>query len=172
MLADVGRVALVPHPLHDLQGLLEALEPLGRRRERQAEPPGLRLVPRGPDAEHRAPAGEHVERADELREHPGLAVAHGRDPGQQLHARRARGEVAQRRVRLQHLVFRRPEHPDLPDVVHHADAREAGVLGGGGDPGEVLGEPFRARGIGEVRNVQTDVHGVSSVWVQILWNRR
>ena len=56
----------------------------------------------------------------------------------------------------------RPEEADLPDVVHDADPREAGLLGRGRDPGQVPGEPARPVRLGEVRDVQTDLHDASS----------
>jgi hypothetical protein len=55
-------------------------------------------------------------------------------------------------------VLGRPEHGDLPDVIHHADAGEALLLGLGGDPGQVVGQSARTGRKGEVRDVQTDLH--------------
>jgi hypothetical protein len=61
-------VVVAGHLQEDLQRLLESLEPLCGRRERQAEADRLVLVPRGTDAEPRPAAGEHVERRDALGE--------------------------------------------------------------------------------------------------------
>src|ERR1035437_7045500 len=39
------------------------------------------------------------------------------------------GQMPERGVGLEHLVFRRPKVADLPYVIHHADPIEAGLLG-------------------------------------------
>jgi hypothetical protein len=53
-----------PHPGRDLQRLLEPIESLGHRRQRQAQ--GLRLLAAGADPEPRPATGEHVEGGDGL----------------------------------------------------------------------------------------------------------
>ena len=107
-----------------------------------------------------AALGQHVQGGDQLGQHSRLPVADRGHPGQQLHLRGARGQVAQRGVGLQHVVLGRADHLDLPDVVHHADPGEALLLGLGGDPGQVVGQPGCAGRKGEVRDVQTDLHSV------------
>ena len=66
-----------PHAQAGLDGLLEQLEALGERRERQAEALGLLRVVPGADAEHRPAAREDVERRHDLGEQAGVAVRHG-----------------------------------------------------------------------------------------------
>ena len=161
MLAVIGGVGVAPHLQADLQGLLEPLEALRRAREEQAESLGLLAVPRRADAEPRAALGEHVERGDDLGEHAGVAVADRGDPREQLDLLGARGEVAERGVGLEHLVLGRAEHLDLEQVVHHAHALEPGLLGRDDDARQVVGEAGAPRRVGEVCDVQADLHGLS-----------
>ena len=46
------------------------------------------------------------------------------------------GEVAERRVALEHVLPLAPDLRDLDEVVHHPQAREAGLLGGARDVGQ------------------------------------
>ena len=135
--------------------LLKALEPLGDRREEQAEARGLVLVPRRADAEDRAPAGQHVKRCHGLGEQAGLAVDDGGHHGEQLDALGLGREPAERGVRLEHLVLGRADVADLPDVVHDADPVDAGFLGALGDLAELDAKLGRAAIPREVRDVQT-----------------
>ena len=64
----LGAVLAGPHRVGHLERLLEQLEPLAERREREAEAARLVLVPGGPDAEPGAAAREDVERRRRL--HP------------------------------------------------------------------------------------------------------
>src|SRR4029077_18280962 len=68
------------------------------------------------------------------------------------------GEETQRGIGLQHLVLGRAEMPDLPDVVHHADAVYPRLLGTPGyltQPRAQLGRPAVP---GEIRYVQAHLH--------------
>ena len=77
-------VVVAPHLVHDLQRLLEPLEPLRQRRERHAERQVLALVPGGADAEHGPAAGQHVERGDDLGEQARVPVGDAGDEQLQL----------------------------------------------------------------------------------------
>ena len=156
-----GAVVAAEHLQADLQGLLQPLEALGDRRERDAEPAGLLLVPRRADAEPRPAAGQHVERSDDLREDPGVAVGHAGDQGQQFGPRRVRGQVAERGVGLEHLVIDRADRLDLEEVVHHGEELEAGVVRGAGHGSQVRPEPGRAARRGEVWDLQSDLHAAT-----------
>jgi hypothetical protein len=57
VLAFVRADVVAPHLVDDLQGFLEAFEPLGQRRERDAERGVLLFVPGGSDSEHCSAAG-------------------------------------------------------------------------------------------------------------------
>ena len=74
VLAVVRPVVVGPHLPHDLQRLLDPLEPLLQRRERDAEAAVLLLVPGGPEPEHRSPAGEDVEGGHDLGQQAGVPV--------------------------------------------------------------------------------------------------
>jgi hypothetical protein len=105
-----------------------------------------------------AASGEDVERRDHLCQQTRLAVDDGRDERQQPDAARARRDEAERRVGLEHVVLDRPDHADLPDVVHHAHAVEARRLGRLGDLSQAGPELVRAARPGEVGDVQAELH--------------
>ena len=73
-----ARRARAPHQRQQLERVLEQRVALAQRREVPAVEAVLALEPRGAEAAHRAAAGEHVERRDDLREVGEVAV---RDPG-------------------------------------------------------------------------------------------
>jgi hypothetical protein len=146
-------VVVGEHLVHVAQGLFEHFEPLLGGGERKAEPAGLLLVPAGADAEDRAAAREHVERGDGLGEHAGLPVDHAGDHGEQLDALGVRGQVAERRVGLEHVVLDRTHVRDLEEVVHHREVFEPGLVRGMRDFGEFgaqLGGPVRPGEIGNL----------------------
>ena len=158
VLAGEGGVVAAPHLPADEDRLLEALEPLGHRREEQAEAGRLLGVPGGADAEDRAPARQHVERGHRLREQARLAVDDRGDHGQQLDPLGLGGQEAERGVGLEHLVLGRADVADLPDVVHDADPVDAAVVGALGDVTELGAELGGPAFPGEVRDVQTQFH--------------
>jgi hypothetical protein len=86
------------------------------------------------------------------------AVDDRRHQGEQLHARRARRQEAQRGVGLEHVVLHRPDDADLPDVVHHAHTVEARLLCGLGDLAQPWAEPVGSAGPREVGDVQAKLH--------------
>ena len=100
-------VVRVPHLRADLQRLLEALEPLGERRERDAEARGARARTRPRRCPARPAPGEHVERGDGLGEQAGVAVGDARDQQAEVDRGRVGGQVAERRVALEHRGLRR-----------------------------------------------------------------
>ena len=158
VLAAVGLLVAVPHLQADLQGLLQPLEALRDRRERDAEPARLLLVPGRPDAEPRPAVRQHVEGGDDLGQDARLPVDHAGDHGEQLRARGAGGQVAERGVPLEHLLLGRPHDRDLEEVVHHRDVLEPGVVGGPRHRRQLRPEPFRPPRRAEVRNLQADFH--------------
>ncbi len=127
-------------------------------REGQAETDALLLVPRGADAEHGAALRQHVEGRDLLGEQARLAVDGGRDPREQLDRLGDRGEEAEGRVGLEHLVLLGPDHADLPDVVHDRELGEADVLRRARRAHEVVDEGGGAAAPREVGEVQSQMH--------------
>src|SRR5947199_299196 len=70
----------------------------------------------------------------------------------------AGGQVAERRVGLEHLALGRPDPADLEEVVHYRDELETALVRGAGDHGQVRAEPRRAIRRGEVRDLQANLH--------------
>ena len=128
-----ARRARAPHQRQQLERVLEAGVALAQRREVPAVEAVLALEPGGAEAAHRAAAGEHVERRDDLRQVGDVAVRDAGDERARGGSARHAGEVAERRVALEHVLPLAPDLRDLEDVVHDPEAREAGLLGGARD---------------------------------------
>ena len=77
--ARLGAALALPHLVGDLERLLEHLEPLAERREREPEAPRLVLVPGRADPEPGAAAGQDVERRRRLHPQPGQPVVDAAD---------------------------------------------------------------------------------------------
>ena len=116
----------------------------------------LTLEPGDAEPGHRPSAGQHVEGGDDLAQ--GGDVAIGDAGAQRTEARRAGepGEVAERRVRLEHLLPLAADLGDLHVVVHHPDRVEAGLLGRCGDVGEPLAELGRTARPRETGQLQSE----------------
>jgi glutaryl-CoA dehydrogenase len=151
-------VILAPHLQADAQRLIEPFEPFGKRREEQAEPVCFGLVPGRPDAQHRPAARQHVQRGDLLGQQPRLPVDHRRHDREQLDPGGPRGQPAQRGVGLEHLVFWRPDVPDLPHMVHHANPVHATLLGRRGHLTQPPRQSRRTAVPREIRDMQADLH--------------
>src|SRR5438034_767041 len=151
-----------PHLLADLECLLEPLEPLLDGRERDAEAAALGFVPCGADAQPGAAAGEDVESGDRLGENARLMVDDARHHGAEFRSLGHRRNVAERAVAFEHLVVFRAVHADLPEVVHHPDGIETGLVRRARNVGERGAEVGRPRRPGEISDVQSDLHGGSS----------
>jgi von Willebrand factor type A domain len=158
----VRLLVIGPHLQADLHRLLEPLEPLADRGKREAEPARLLLVPAGTDAQPRPPAGQHVQRGDDLGEQPRLAVVHAGDHRQQRRPRRAGRQVSQRGVPLEHLLLGRPDHRDLEEVVHHRDVLEPRLVRGPRHRGQLPAKRLRPARRGEIRNLQPNLHVITS----------
>ena len=160
---SVERAVVVgPHLQQVLECLFQPLEPLGDRREREAETERLLFVPAGAEPDHAAAAGQYVERGHRLREQARMPVVHASDDGEQFGAFAVSGQESERRVCLEHVVLCWPDTADLEEVIHHRQVAEAGCVGRPGDCCELRPERGRAVRPGEVRNLQTEFHpGVS-----------
>ncbi len=154
-------VVRVPHLVGDLQRLFQALEALLKRREGYAQPVVLALEPGGADPQPGAPAGEHVEGRDLLDQDTGVAVGDAGDHRPKRQPLRLSGEITERGVGLQHVVFGGANHRDLEVVVHHPAGIEPGVLSGAGDVRQPSPDLRCASGPGENRDLQADLHGAN-----------
>jgi hypothetical protein len=160
VLALVRSLVVTPHLQDDLQGFFEPLESLRRRREGEAQPGGLVSIPGRADTEHGPSARQHIEGRNRLGQQARLAVGDARNECVQRHRARLRGEKAECRVGLEHLVLRRADVRDLPEVVHDADSGEAGVLGIMGDADQRWCQCRRSAGPSEVGDMQAEFHMV------------
>jgi hypothetical protein len=73
-----------------------------------------------------------------------------------------RGYEAQRGVSLQHLVLGGTDRSDLEEMVHQHDVLEASVVCGAGHGGQRRAELFRVAGPGEIRNLKSEFHAITS----------
>src|SRR5579864_2600566 len=131
VLPGVGLLAAVlalPHGQADLQCFLEPLEPFRDWREGNAQPSTLQFVPGGTDPEPGPAAGEDVQGGHRLGEDARIAVDGAGHHGTQLHPLRHRRHEGQRAVALEHLVFRRTEAANLPEVIHDPERIEPGLV--------------------------------------------
>ncbi len=154
---SIAHLAL-PHLQAGANRLLQPVEALAHRRERQPEPRGLLRIVAGTDAEHRPAAGEHVERRHHLRQQPGGPVGGRRGEREQPDPAGPRRDRAKRRIRFD-LVLLHPAHDRvLPEVIGHRDRIEPRHLGGLNDFEQRRAEPRRsAPPIGR-GNVQAKFH--------------
>ena len=151
-------VIAAPHLQADAQRLLQPFEPLRQRREQQAQPACFGLVPGRPDAQHGAPAGQHVQCRDLLGQQSRVPVDHRCHDREQLDPAGLGGQPAQRGISLEHLVLRRPEVPDLPHMIHHADPVDAGLLRLRGHLTQPHPQRSRTAVPSEIRDMQAHLH--------------
>src|ERR1700682_6035213 len=147
-----------PHLLANLERFLEALKPLLHRGEGDAEPAALRLVPGGAEPEPGSPAREDIEGGDGLRQDARLVVNDPRHHGAELGVLGHRGDVAERAVAFEHLVVFGAVHADLPEVIHHPDGVEAGLVRGARNVAQRAPELGRSGWPGEISDIESDLH--------------
>ena len=128
MAALVRAVVVAPHLSTDLQGLLESLEALTQRGERNAQPVVLPLVPGCANAEHGATFRQDVERGDDLGQETGVPVRNTRYEQTEAHRLGDAGEVAERGVPLEHRVLGRRHPVHLEVVVHDRELADPTLL--------------------------------------------
>ena len=136
-----------PHLVQDPERLLQPLEPLLQRRERDTETEVLTLEPGRPDAAPGPTAGQDVERRDGLSEDAGVTVGDPGDERPEPDPLRDGGGEAKGGVALQHRVLSRAAVGQLEEVVHHPEGVEPGGLGPPGQLREARGRsrPSRPR---------------------------
>ena len=134
-----------PHPGRDLQRLLEPLEPLGHRRQRQAHGVGLLAVVAGAEPEPGPPTREHVQGGDRLDQQGRGPEGDPGDHGAEPDPLGLGGQEPQGGVGLQHLgVAGCGGRVGLEQMVGHPDGVDPGLLGGAGQPRQRRAEPARA----------------------------
>ena len=137
---------------------LETLEALTERREGEPQPLRLLLKPRRADPQAGAPARQHVERGDDLRQKARLAVDHPGHEGVQQHPLGDRRQVPEGRVGLEHALLGRPHRTDLPEMVHDGQAGDPAGLGLAGETAQRRSQLGPASVPGEVGDVEAKVH--------------
>ena len=152
-----ARRARAPHERQQLERVLEPRVALGERRELPAVEAVLALEPSRPDPAHGAPAGEHVERRDDLREVRDVAVGDAGDERAEPDALGHAREVGEGGVALEHVLPLATDLRDLHEVVHDPEAGEARVLGRPRDLGERVCRRLRVAGPVEARDLQPEV---------------
>ena len=120
-----------PQPGDDLQLLAEPVEPLGQRRERDAQVTVFLLDPGGADAEFGPAAAHRVHGGDRDGERPGPAVRGRGHERAQPHSFGLNGETGQRGPRIGRTVTGVVRFDPLV-VVGPEEGVEAGFLGGPG----------------------------------------
>ena len=114
-----------------------------------------------PMPEHRPAAREHVEGRHRLGQQARVAVRRAGHQRAQPDALGEGGEVAERRVALEHRLGRAAEVLHLEPVVHDGEHRDAALVGdprGLRQPGDELVGPS---GVAEVRVVDAESHGAT-----------
>ena len=114
-------------PVEDLERLLEPVDAFGRRRQRDAVPAVLVLVPAGPEPEDQPPAADVVDGDRLLEEHSRMAERVARDEHAEADARRPRSERCEQRPRLVTGVLGRPV--GVKQVVDEPGVIEPELLG-------------------------------------------
>ena len=122
------------------QRVLEPGVPFGAGWEVDAEGGVLLREPAQPEATDRPAVRQHVERGDRVGEHGRMTEERRRDEHAEPDPLGDTGQPGERGVRLGQVLPRRTDLRDLAQVVHHPDVLDAGRLGLGDDPLEVLGE--------------------------------
>jgi hypothetical protein len=145
-----GLLVTGPHGQRDAQRLVEPLEPLGGRRQGQAQGGGLVLLVPGPDAEPGAAAGEHVECGHRLDQQRRLAEGDRADHGAQAYPLAGGGEVTEGGARLEHRPIGGSVGVGLDEVVGDPQGVRPGLVGRLGDGTEV--------GAVVIRHADADAH--------------
>src|SRR5215211_1922690 len=151
-----------PHSQGYPDRLLEHLEPLLLRWERDPKPLRLLLVVARAYAEAGTPAGKYIQGADGLYKDGRMAEVrpghHRREP----YPLRVRRQESQRRVAFWFVRLWAVHDRVLPQVVGHPDTVEASLFRNSPDVREVLAEPLRSTAPVEAVELHSELHDRSS----------
>src|SRR5688500_13076541 len=139
--------------------VLQPLEALLERRERESQALRLMHVPRGADPEPCPPAAEDVEGGGGLDPQSRRAVVHATDHETDAGTLRVRRDEAERRLALEHRRFGWTEAADLEEMVHDPDRVEADVVGRSRHTGERGADGRRAARPRELVDLEAEFHG-------------
>jgi hypothetical protein len=157
-------VLALPHRQACLDGFLEHIEPLTRPLgKREPKPRSLLWVVAGPDAEHRAAAGQDVEGGHHLGQQARRTVGGGGGEGQQPHPPGVRGDVGERRVSLEVVLERATDDRMHPDVVGDRDEVESGLVCCAHDLGQEAAQPRGTALPARFDDVHAELHLVTTL---------
>ena len=149
------------HRPADLHRFLEPVETHLVPRVLEPERIVLDVVPGAADAENGPTLRDDVERGDDLRQQPRVAVGHAGDERAELDPLGASGQRPEQRVGLEHRLVRTAERGQLEEVVHDPDRVETGLLGGHRTVGHRLEQVGVRHAEGEVGQLQAESrHGL------------
>src|SRR6185436_18216215 len=151
------------HRVRDLKRLLEELEPLAERWEREAQRAGLLLVPGRADPEPRSTTGQHVERRRGLDPESRVAVVDAADHQPEASPGRVGGKEPKGGPALEHRLIDLADTPDLEEMVHHPDRIEPDIIRLTSNAGEGRTDRFGPAGPRERRDLDADLHSLRSV---------
>ena len=149
--------------MRDLERLLEHLEALAERREREPEARDSSSFQAAPIPSQARPPDRTSSVVAAFTHSAGVAVVDATDHQAEPGALRLGGHEAERRPALEHRLLGPADAPDLEEMVHHPDRIEADVVGLAGDPGEGRADGRRAAGPRERADLEADLHSLRSV---------
>src|SRR5215208_5850115 len=156
-----------PHSQGYPDRLLEHLEPLLLRWERDPKPLRLLLVVARAYAEAGTPAGKYIQGADGLYKDGRMAEVHPRHHRREPYPLRVRRQESERRVALWFVRLWAAHDRVLPQVVGHPDAVEVSLFRNSPDVREVFAEPLRPAAPVEAVELHSELHDSSSHSVAI-----
>ena len=147
-----------PHLVREAQRVLQPLEALAQRREREAQALRLVDVPGRTDPEPGPTAGQDVERGRGLHPQARRAVVDAPDHEADARPLGVGGNEAERGLALEHRRLGRAAAANLEEVVHDPDRVEADVVGSARHARQRRTDGGRAAGPGEVVDLEPEPH--------------
>ncbi len=155
------RVVSRPHAVRQLHRVFQPVETFPGRRQRYAQVVQLRQVVARADTEPGPAAGQYVERCHRFHEQRGRTQRDRRDHRAEPHTFSPRGQMGERRERLQHRLRPFRSRFGLLHVVGNEDRVDATSVGGLREGVEVRGDGVGGRPR-EVRDRDAGAHVTSA----------